>query len=86
MANAIPRIPQIRVGVVLDPGLAGGAQIFTQVLTRDLEQWTNDLTPLRVDAGKAGHARAANQLEQERFGLVVACVADGDSIGTNLHG
>jgi hypothetical protein len=85
MTNSVPGVLEVRIRVVLNPGLTDRPQILAQLLTRNLEERADHIPSLRVDAAETRHAGAANELEQKRLGLVVARMANGQTIGANLH-
>src|SRR4029077_3997210 len=70
----------IRVARVLAERLAVCGEIVSQRLTIDVDQRTNDAAGAWMDGGEAAAARAAQQPQQERLGLVVLGVRDGDCV------
>jgi hypothetical protein len=86
VADAVPRIAQICIGLVLDPGLPERGEVLAQLTSRGLEQRSNHQTALRIDGPKARPAGAAGQLEHERLRLIVERVADSNPGRVQLDG
>jgi hypothetical protein len=83
--DAIPRILDIFVRLVLNPSLAARFQIVLEIGIGDLQQRPDDTAAPGIDARQAREPRAAHQLEQERLGLIVLRVTDGDAIRPGLR-
>ena len=60
---------------------AAGRDIRAQIGARDVEERPDHAARARQDAGEAARTGAAQQPQQERFGLVVEAVADRDRVG-----
>ena len=86
VADTVARILQVRVGLVLHPRFAARGQIRPQVGPRHVQQRPDDQPAPGIDAAEAGQPGAAHQLQQERLGLVVLRVADGDAVGPGSAG
>ena len=79
--DPVARNPKIRVGGVFPECEAAGRDIRAQLGARDVEERPDDPSRTRQDAGEAARTGAAQQAQQERFGLVVAAVSDRDPVG-----
>ncbi len=72
------RAAGVAVGGILAPGLADGAQIFPELLAASCQQRPHHCANDGVNAAEAGEARAANDVRENCFGLIVGGVGHGD--------
>ena len=86
MANPIARVHKVVVRFILDPPLAASREIAPKVRARDVQQRPNDATAPRMNARQSGQPCAPNQLQEERFRLIVLRVAYRDAVGTQVIG
>ena len=84
MADTVARVVEVLVGLVYNPHLALRAQILPELGAWHVEQRPNDPTPARIDAREPGQPGAPHQLQQERLGLVVLRVTNGDPVGADI--
>src|SRR5207248_11777434 len=80
VANSVPRVGEVVVRFVLDPAFPASREIAAKVCARNVEQRANHAAAPWMNAREAGQSRAANQLEKERFCLVVLRVAYRDPL------
>jgi len=81
MANPVPRICEIRIGLVLNPPLADIGQVFTQVSTRGVNERPDDASSPGTNACEPGQSCTSNQLKEKGFRLIVLRVADRNPVG-----
>ena len=65
------------VGTVIDPTDIAGAEVLLDLAAGDLEQGADDVVAARPDAGEARRACAAQEVEKQGLGVVLAVVAYG---------
>jgi hypothetical protein len=80
VANAIARIFEVRIGLILHPALTTRLEITAEIAARHIEQWPDNGSPPRIDSTEALHSGSANQLQEKRLCLIVASVPDGDPV------
>ena len=79
--DPVPGIGKVEVGLVLHPGDTARPEVGLKLRPRDVEQGTHNLAVPGIDGAESGESGATNQLQQQRLGLVVERVADGDGLG-----
>jgi hypothetical protein len=78
--HAVARDAHVLVGLVLDEGPSEVAQPLHEVRPATCKNRTNDVTVTRIHPSEPAGAGAARQAEQERFGLIVARMAERHDI------
>jgi len=80
MANSRARSGSVLVGGIFPPWLLQISKPLAQFLTPQAEQWANDAARHRIDSRQARQTGAAQQMRQNRFGLIVRGVSDSDTV------
>ena len=81
MPHAVARVGRIGVRLVLAPGETALREVREHLAARDREQRAQQVAAREPHAGETGRTAAAQQPQQQRLGLVVPGVRDGDRHG-----
>ncbi len=79
--HAVARVGRIGVRLVLAPGETALREVREHLAARDREQRAQQVAAREPHAGETGRTAAAQQPQQQRLGLVVPGVRDGDRHG-----
>jgi hypothetical protein len=75
VSDSITRVGEIFVRFVIHPRLTTGLEVTAKIVACDIEQGSNDFAASWKDSAQADRPSPANELEQERFGLIISRVA-----------
>jgi hypothetical protein len=81
---AIAEDGNIRVGLVVQIRDLPGFEVLAELGTTAVEDRPHNRAVARVDTGEAFRSGAADEAQQKRLRLIVACVAQGDNVGAEL--
>jgi hypothetical protein len=81
MTDAIARVVDVVVRLVLHPALTARVEEGAQIQSRHVEERPDHITALRVNAGQSRQPGAAYELQQEGLGLIVPGMPNRDAIG-----
>ena len=81
MSDKVSGVADVLVGGVLYIGDMVSGQVGVNFPPLGGEQWPDDVPPHWRDAAQSAEAAASNQMEQQRFTVVLGVVGSGDAVG-----